>query len=157
MVFLFNCKGTRSLQKVLCFLTIFPYIEIFVLLFVTLIHPGGGAGIKNFFSPQFKKLLDVSLWRSSFEQCFISIGIQITSIKQKIEYLGIAGVGLGGLFMLGSQCYFRNEVHVNAIALNIIDLVTSISYAMIIYSFMGFMCTAIIYVKITENFFRLSK
>ncbi|KAF2882794.1 hypothetical protein ILUMI_23306 [Ignelater luminosus] len=120
LVFLLNCKGTKSLEKVVPFFSIFPYLELIALLFVSLIDPGSSRGIRSFMMPDFVKLWTSSPWRVAFEQILFSIGL-----------------GLGGLTTLGSHCHFRNPIHVEAIAINLIDIASSLCYGIMIFNCLG--------------------
>lgn len=44
---------------------------------------------------------------------------------------------MGGLTTLGSHCHFRNPVHAEAIAINLIDIASSLCYGIMIFNCLG--------------------
>ncbi|KAF2885186.1 hypothetical protein ILUMI_20983 [Ignelater luminosus] len=120
VVFFCLRRGTQSMQKVLGFFCVVPYLEQMLLLFVSLIHPGSVRGMQRFLQPDFTKLNDFRTWRLAVEQTMCSLGI-----------------GLGGLTTLGAHNSFRNPVHMDAIVINLIDLTSSLMFGVMTFNALG--------------------
>ncbi|TRY72568.1 hypothetical protein TCAL_10129 [Tigriopus californicus] len=120
VVFLCLSKGIKSSGKVVYFTATFPYLILLILLVRGLMLEGALEGIKFFFIPDWKKLLDISVWRLAAEQMFFSLS-----------------VSWGGLIMFGSYNKFRTKVHYHAFIISSLDFVTSIIASIVIFSILG--------------------
>ena len=79
-------KGVKSTGKASYVLAIFPYIIILVLLVRALTLPGSLDGIKFFFTPQWDKILEPSVWYAATTQVFFSLNTYFGSIVSYASY-----------------------------------------------------------------------
>jgi SNF family Na+-dependent transporter len=68
IVFLILAKGIKSSGKASYVLAILPYIVLSIILGKALTLPGAMNGIKQFFTPEWKKLLEPSVWFAAVTQ-----------------------------------------------------------------------------------------
>uniref|UniRef100_A0A1B0B7D6 Transporter n=1 Tax=Glossina palpalis gambiensis TaxID=67801 RepID=A0A1B0B7D6_9MUSC len=68
-------KGIKSSGKVAYFLGTFPYIILVVLLIRAVTLPGAMQGIKFFFTPVWKNLINPMVWYAAVTQVFFSLAI----------------------------------------------------------------------------------
>lgn len=79
-------KGIKSAGKASYFLAIFPYIVLLILLIRALTLPGSFNGIKFFFTPQWDKILEPSVWYAAVTQVFFSLNTYFGSIVSYASY-----------------------------------------------------------------------
>ncbi|OXA50584.1 Sodium-dependent nutrient amino acid transporter 1 [Folsomia candida] len=104
-------KGVKSAGK---------YFVLIILLIRGLTLPGATTGISYFFSPQWEKLLDPSVWAAAVTQCFFSLS-----------------TGFGPIIMFSSYNKFSHNVYRDAMIISIMDTLTSILAGVTIFSVLG--------------------
>ena len=119
---MFAClaKGIKSSGKVVYFTATFPYVILLILLVRALFLDGAVEGLRFFFVPRWGEMLNWTVWRNAAEQMFFSLS-----------------VSWGGLITFGSYNKFKNPVHHQAMAISILDFVTSIIASIVIFSILG--------------------
>jgi len=120
IVFACLAKGIKSSGKVVYFTATFPYVILLILLVRALFLDGAVEGLKFFFVPRWEEMLNWTVWRNAAEQMFFSLS-----------------VSWGGLITFGSYNKFKNPVHHQAMAISILDFVTSIIASIVIFSILG--------------------
>ncbi|XP_068082060.1 sodium-dependent proline transporter-like [Anabrus simplex] len=115
-------KGIKTSGKVVYFAATFPYVILIILLVTGLLQEGAIDGIVYFFTPSWKKLLDIQVWQAAASQMFFSLS-----------------VSMGGLIMYSSYNDFRNDVYRDALVVSVLDTVTSIISGMVTFSILGAM------------------
>ncbi len=71
-------KGAHSAGKVVPFTVIIPVALLLILAINGMVKDKGGAGLKQFFIPDFKALADSSLWIDAFSQVFYSLSVMMS-------------------------------------------------------------------------------
>eukprot|EP00095_Tigriopus_kingsejongensis_P003208 maker-scaffold50_size457468-snap-gene-1.20 protein:Tk03208 transcript:maker-scaffold50_size457468-snap-gene-1.20-mRNA-1 annotation:"GABA transporter " len=122
VVFLCLMKGVKSSGKVVYFTATFPYVILIALLIQGCLLPGAKEGLEYLFIPDFDKLLTLNPWIKAAEQMFFSLGIS-----------------WGGLMMFGSYNKFHNKINYDAAFVSIVDFITSLIAATVIFSVLGFL------------------
>lgn len=79
-------RGVKSTGKASYFLAIFPYIVMLILLIRALTLPGSFNGIKFFFTPQWDKISQPSVWYAAITQVFFSLNTYFGSIVSYASY-----------------------------------------------------------------------
>ncbi|KAG8190904.1 hypothetical protein JTE90_014385 [Oedothorax gibbosus] len=120
LVYISVVQGTSSLGKMAYFTAIFPYVVLTSLLIVALQNEGAIDGIKFFFEPDMKKLLEIKVWYKACEQSFFSLSI-----------------GYGNIVMISSYNKFTNNVYRDAIIISVLDTFTNIIAGCVIFSVLG--------------------
>eukprot|EP00794_Sanderia_malayensis_P003630 gene3630-4144_t len=115
-------KGIKSVGKAVYFTATFPYVILIILLVRGLTLPGAVDGILFYIKPQFKRLLDPSVWAAATTQLFYSLG-----------------PAWGVLLSLGSYNDFHNNCLKDAVGLVCMDSFTSSLAGFVIFSVLGFM------------------
>ncbi|CRK96984.1 CLUMA_CG010330, isoform A [Clunio marinus] len=86
VVFLVLIKGVKSAGKASYVLAIFPYTILLILLIRSLTLPGAFKGIEYFFTPQWEKIIQPSVWYAAVTQVFFSLNIFFGSIVMYASY-----------------------------------------------------------------------
>ncbi|KHN80423.1 Sodium-dependent serotonin transporter [Toxocara canis] len=115
-------KGPRSSGKVVWVTATAPYIILTVLLVRGITLPGASKGIYYYLMPDFKKLLDPSVWTAAATQIFFSLG-----------------PGFGVLLALSSYNDFNNNCYRDALVTSVINCGTSFFAGFVIFSTLGYM------------------
>lgn len=113
-------KGVKTSGKVIYFAATFPYVILLLLLVAGVTQTGAWDGIKFFITPQWDKLLEISVWQDAASQMFYSLG-----------------VAMGGLVMYSSYNPFKHNVYRDAVIVSIADTFTSIISGLVIFSILG--------------------
>lgn len=120
MVFLILMKGIKSSGKASYVLALFPYIVLIILLIRALTLPGAFNGIKYFFTPQWDKILEPSVWYAAVTQVFFSLNIFF-----------------GTIVMYSSYNKFTHNVYRDATIITTIDTFTSLLAGCCIFGIIG--------------------
>jgi len=115
-------KGIRSAGKVVYVTATLPFLIMAVMMAAGLQLEGARKGLYFLFVPEWKKLLDIHVWRKAMEQCIYSLSI-----------------GGGALLTFGSYNDFNNKVHIDVMILAFMDLVASLMSSITIFSVLGAM------------------
>ncbi|KAJ2946052.1 hypothetical protein O0L34_g4971 [Tuta absoluta] len=113
-------KGVKSTGKAAYFLAIFPYVVIIILLITTLLLPGAADGILFFLTPQWGKLLEITVWYNAVTQVFFSLS-----------------VCTGAIIMFSSYNGFRQNVYRDAMIVTTLDTLTSMLSGVTIFGILG--------------------
>ncbi|XP_065324019.1 sodium- and chloride-dependent glycine transporter 2-like isoform X1 [Gordionus sp. m RMFG-2023] len=120
LVFAMLFKGIQTSGKVIYVTATLPYLLLVILLIRGATLPGARAGILYLFTPQWRKLLDIKVWRSACAQIFYSLSL-----------------ALGGITTFSSFNPFHNNCYKDAMIVSIMDTVTSLMAATVIFSYLG--------------------
>ncbi|CAH2106398.1 unnamed protein product [Euphydryas editha] len=120
IIFIIVFKGVKSSGKASYFLAIFPYVIMIILLISTAILPGVGDGILFFITPQWDKLLELSVWYSAVTQVFFSLS-----------------VCTGPIIMFSSYNGFKQNVYRDAMIVTTLDTFTSLLSGITIFGILG--------------------
>lgn len=124
IVFLGLMNGIKSSGKVVYFTATFPYVILVTLVIYGCTLPGAVTGLKYFFIPEWKKLLDIKVWRAAAEQLLFSLSI-----------------GWGCLIMYASYNRFENKLYRDAMFVSMLDFLTSLMSGIVIFAVLGNMAT----------------
>ncbi|KAI5651871.1 sodium:neurotransmitter symporter family domain-containing protein [Phthorimaea operculella] len=113
-------RGVKSTGKAAYFLAIFPYVVMIILLITTLLLPGSGDGILFFLTPQWGKLLEITVWYNAVTQVFFSLS-----------------VCTGAIIMFSSYNGFRQNVYRDAMIVTTLDTFTSLLSGITIFGILG--------------------
>ncbi|GIY74585.1 sodium- and chloride-dependent glycine transporter 2, partial [Caerostris extrusa] len=97
IVFLGIMKGIKSSGKVVYFTATFPYVILIILVIYGCTLSGAMTGLKYLFIPEWKKLLEIQVWRAAAEQLLFSLSL-----------------GSGCLIMNASYNKFENKLYRDA-------------------------------------------
>lgn len=120
LVFLILFKGIRSSGKASYALAIFPYVVLIILLVRALTLPGSYNGIAFFFTPQWDKMLEPSVWYAAVTQVFFSLN-----------------VFFGSIVMYASFNKFDHNVYRDANIVTTLDTITSLLAGTTIFGILG--------------------
>lgn len=113
-------KGVESTGKIVYFTALMPYVLLFIMLFRGLTLEGAGSGLYYLFYPDWSKLGNIKVWRDGVNQVIFSSGIAF------------------GPLVFYSSCRQPNEkILKSSLWLPIINSMTSILAAMVLFSFLG--------------------
>ncbi|XP_047529339.1 sodium-dependent nutrient amino acid transporter 1-like [Vanessa atalanta] len=120
LIFIIVSRGVKSSGKASYFLAIFPYVIMIILLISTVILPGSGQGILFFITPQWDKLLELSVWYAAVTQVFFSLT-----------------VCTGPIIMFSSYNGFKQNVYRDAMIVTTLDTFTSLLSGITIFGILG--------------------
>lgn len=120
LVFLTLVRGVKSSGKASYVLAIFPYFVLTILLVRALTLPGSMNGIKYFLTPQWKKILDPTVWYAAVTQVFFSLS-----------------VCFGNIIMYSSYNRFGHNVYRDANIVTTLDTFTSLLAGCCIFGILG--------------------
>lgn len=120
LVFIVVLKGVKSLGKASYVFTILPYIVLFTLLVKALTLEGSIDGIIFFFKPQWRKLLDISVWCEAIQQVFFSLNVFFANV-----------------IMYSSHNKFRHNVYRDAHIVTTVDTFTSLLAGSVVFGILG--------------------
>ena len=115
-------QGIKSSGKVVYFTAVFPYVMLVIFFINGLTLEGAADGIAYYMSPQFDRLLDLSVWRAAANQIFFSLG-----------------PSLGCLISMASHNRFNNNCHKDAVLVSLINCGTSVFAGFVVFSYLGYM------------------
>ncbi|GFU44349.1 sodium- and chloride-dependent glycine transporter 2, partial [Nephila pilipes] len=124
IVFLGIMKGIKSSGKVVYFTATFPYVILIVLVIYGCTLSGASAGLRYFFIPEWKKLLEIQVWRAAAEQLLFSLSL-----------------GSGCLIMYASYNKFDSKLYRDAMFVSSLDFATSLMSGVVIFSVLGHVST----------------
>lgn len=132
-------RGIRSSGRAMYVTATLPYIILSALLIRLVMLEGALTGIgyekltsihdlemnnwyycREFFTPQWFKLLEPKTWLAAIQQMFLSLSIS-----------------WGGLFMLGSHNKFQDRVQITSLLVPVLDFLTSIMASVVIFAVLG--------------------
>ncbi|KAF2357245.1 Sodium:neurotransmitter symporter [Trinorchestia longiramus] len=122
IVFLVLIKGVHSFGKAVYFTATFPYLIMTVLLIRAATLPGYLDGIYFYLTPQWDKLLTMSVWVDAAIQIFFSLS-----------------PCWGGLITLASYNKFSNNCYRDAVIVSFGNCLTSFFAGFVIFGVIGFM------------------
>lgn len=114
-------KGVKSTGKVVYLTATFPYLVILIFLVRGCTLDGAEIGLKFFFVPQWKRLLDPNVWVFAAIQNFNSIG-----------------VAFGGLISMSSYNPKKKKIFGDVLAIACLDAFTSIICGATVFSILGY-------------------
>ncbi|XP_078391935.1 sodium-dependent neutral amino acid transporter B(0)AT3-like [Cetorhinus maximus] len=117
-------RGIESSGKVIYFTATFPYLVLFILLVHGLTLPGAFHGLTYLITPDLNVLSQPSVWFDAVTQIIYSLSL-----------------GLGGFIAFSSYNSPKNDCEVDALAVGIINGITSIFASVSIFSVLGFKAT----------------
>ena len=121
IVLAFACRtGIKSSGKAMYVMMIFPAITLIGLLIRGLFLEGAWLGLTKFFTPDFSRLTEISIWIKATEQVFFSIG-----------------VAWGGLVTLASYNKFDNNVIADTRTILFADTMVSILSGATVFVYLG--------------------
>ena len=120
IVFIILFKGIKSSGKASYILAIFPYVVMITLLIRALTLPGSFNGIAFFFTPQWEKMLQPSVWFAAVTQVFFSLN-----------------VFFGTIIMYASFNKFNHNIYRDAIIVTSLDTFTSLLAGTTIFGILG--------------------
>lgn len=118
-------KGVKSTGKVVYVTAILPYLVIVIFLIRGCTLDGSEIGLKFFFVPQWKKLLDPNVWVFAAIQNFNSIG-----------------VAFGGLISMSSYNRKDKRIFGDVLAIASLDAFTSVFCGATVFSILGYIAKA---------------
>ncbi|KAG8196554.1 hypothetical protein JTE90_003568 [Oedothorax gibbosus] len=124
IVFFGLMKGIKSSGKVVYFTATFPYVILIILVIYGCTLPGAMEGVKYLFIPEWKKLLEIEVWRAAVEQLIFSLSL-----------------GCGSLVMYASYNKFDNKLYRDAVFVSSLDFATSLMSGLVIFTVLGHMAT----------------
>ncbi|GIY38113.1 sodium- and chloride-dependent glycine transporter 2 [Caerostris darwini] len=124
LVFLGIMKGIKSSGKVVYFTATFPYVILIILVIYGCTLSGAMTGLKYLFIPEWKRLLEIQVWRAAAEQLLFSLSL-----------------GSGCLIMYASYNKFESKLYRDAMFVSSLDFATSLMSGIVIFSVLGHMST----------------
>lgn len=118
-------KGIKSSGKAVWITATVPYVVLIILLIRGCTLPGSVEGIKYYITPVWGKLLNEQVWIDAASQIFFSLG-----------------PGFGTLLALASYNNFHNNCYYDAIAVSIINCMTSFLAGFVVFAVLGYMAQA---------------
>ncbi|CAK9304344.1 unnamed protein product [Gordionus sp. m RMFG-2023] len=122
IVFFILFKGIQITGKVVYVTATLPYFILTILLVKGVTLEGSMEGISYFLYPEFKKLLNPTVWQKALGQMFFSLSVT-----------------MGGLMTLASYIPFNNNCYKDSILVSLLDTGTSLMAGFVIFSVLGFM------------------
>lgn len=119
-------RGIQTSGKFMYVITLFPYFAMAILFFKGVFLPGAGKGLKYLFNPDWKALASGEVWLQAIGQIFFS-----------------SSIALGGVHTLASFNPFRNHLIKDTVIVVMMDTLTSIFGAMIVFIYMGVMAESL--------------
>ncbi|CAM1329523.1 Uncharacterised protein r2_g3875 [Pycnogonum litorale] len=115
-------KGVKSFGKVVYFTATFPYFALLILLIRGFTLEGAFDGIAHFLSPDWKKMITVSVWHEAAIQIFYS-----------------TSVASGGIITLSSYNKFQNNIVRDTLVVTVVNSVTSFLSGLAVFAVIGYM------------------
>ncbi|XP_063596316.1 sodium- and chloride-dependent glycine transporter 1-like isoform X2 [Penaeus indicus] len=122
IVYFVLIKGVETFGKAVYFTATFPYLILIVLLVRAATLPGYMDGIRFYLTPNWDKILTLSVWRDAAIQIFFSLS-----------------PCWGGLITLASYNKFNNNCYRDAFVVSIGNCLTSFFAGFVIFGIIGFM------------------
>ncbi|CAK9291420.1 unnamed protein product [Gordionus sp. m RMFG-2023] len=113
-------KGIQTSGKVIYVTATLPYLLLTILLIKGSTLNGARDGILYLFNPQWRKLLNIKVWRAACAQIFYSLSL-----------------AMGGITTFSSFNPFHNNCYKDAMIVSIMDTVTSMMAGIVIFSYLG--------------------
>ncbi|XP_065668534.1 sodium- and chloride-dependent transporter XTRP3 isoform X2 [Hydra vulgaris] len=120
IVYVSIVKGIVSSGKVVYFTSLFPYVILVILFFVGVTLEGASNGVKKFFTPDFSKLKDPSIWLDAATQMFFTLSL-----------------GFGALVSFASYMPIKNNCVRDAYVVVLINCGTSVFAGIVVFSILG--------------------
>ncbi|KAL7646020.1 UNVERIFIED_CONTAM: hypothetical protein RMT77_002921 [Armadillidium vulgare] len=120
ILFLILVQGVKSAGKSAYFTALFPYVVLIIMLGRGASLPGAVDGIWFFINPDWKKVLEPTVWFKAVGQSFFSLS-----------------VGFGSITMFSSYNSFRHNVYRDVTIISIVDTLTSFLAGLTIFGILG--------------------
>ncbi|XP_077495534.1 sodium- and chloride-dependent GABA transporter 1-like isoform X2 [Amblyomma americanum] len=120
IVFFTICKGIQSSGKVVFFTALVPFLILGVLVTRGVTLDGADMGLAYYLVPDWKKILDYSVWQRAAEQVFFSLG-----------------VAQGMIITMGSYNEFGNDLYRDVYIIAFADLSISFVGGIVVFSVLG--------------------
>uniref|UniRef100_UPI00358F15E0 sodium-dependent neutral amino acid transporter B(0)AT1 isoform X1 n=1 Tax=Myxine glutinosa TaxID=7769 RepID=UPI00358F15E0 len=121
ILYLASLRGIETSGKAVYFTSTFPYAVLTIFLIRGLTLPGSSEGIKYLFVPEISHLSNPRTWLDAGTQVFFSFSL-----------------AFGGLISFSSYNPVHNNCERDAVVVSIINGLTSVYAAIVIYSIIGF-------------------
>lgn len=124
-MFNFQCclvKGIKSSGRISYLTSFLPYVILLVLAARGMSLPGAYDGIRQYFRPQWNKLLSIEIWVDAAKQIIFSLG-----------------PACGCVITLSSYNHFNRNCHLDAIVIAISNSVTSVFSGSVVFAILGYM------------------
>ncbi|XP_077553650.1 sodium- and chloride-dependent glycine transporter 2-like [Haemaphysalis longicornis] len=120
IVFCIISKGIHSSGKVAIVTSLIPCVILGGFLIRGVSLTGAGAGLSYYLLPDWKRILEYTVWQKATEQVFFSLG-----------------VAQGMCTMLGSYNDFPNQLHTDVYIVALVDLSVSFVGGLVVFSVLG--------------------
>ncbi|KAM5297519.1 orphan sodium- and chloride-dependent neurotransmitter transporter NTT5-like [Glossophaga mutica] len=117
-------KGLKATRKMLYVTVLLPYIILFCVLIRSLMLDGAEYGLKRLLPAKVPALYSVEVWRNTGYQLFMSMGS-----------------GLGSFTAISSYVARSNNCVIDAFAVALLNLLTSVMAMMFVFAIMGHVAT----------------
>ena len=125
LVYILIWRGIKSSGKFVYITTPLPFVILFILLIRGISLDGAMTGWKYLFNPDFTKLYDIHAWKDAISQIIFSLSLGNNTV------------------LLYSSYRKQNErIIPNSVIIPIINLVTSIFAALVLFAYLGYMSEA---------------
>lgn len=123
IIYLVVVRGVKGLGRASYVTALFPYVILSLLLVRVLTLDGAWDGIKLFFTPQWEKLIDPSVWFEAAIQCFFSLNIYFACV-----------------IMFSSFNKFDHDIRRDSNIISLVDTLTSLLAGIITFGIVGHIC-----------------
>ncbi|KAB7506127.1 Sodium-dependent nutrient amino acid transporter 1 [Armadillidium nasatum] len=120
ILFLILVQGVKSSGKSAYFTALFPYVVLIIMLGRGASLPGAVDGIWFFINPDWKRILEPTVWFKAVGQSFFSLS-----------------VGFGSIIMFSSYNNFRHNVYRDVTIISVVDTLTSFLAGLTIFGILG--------------------